>query len=495
MDSFKVFFTSKEYEDYANIKDQTAYVYQTDKVYLDEGRIFKYVIHTTYNITTPGNFRIIGSSCDLSTVARIKITNENGKFRYLGPQELASFDETGIYTIDYGIYNYSSMPANLLVGCNQLIYVQVDEEVVNITGSCIMDNSNLTGVLFGTDYPEEQVFEEPYSEQDLIIGDHVTSFTGGNFCRNCRKIRNIYLGKGLITVPSLFGAWAWYGSTSGTNFDIYPRSTVYLSENITSYQSYNQDKIWDYIVHPDNPKYVADNTVRCLLDKVKLENNGEKHILVGGNGSQDNGYLYIPSGYIIENYEVFYGRRGLKIVDLRDYDYKGSCFYSPLNGTIGVHGFRDNATIRLFILPSEMTHTKSYSDGNSGADWIFLNPEPPVVSWEGGIGNMSNIFSQSLFTAGNNVGSTRSDQHKHIYVLKGTQEQQDMWTADYDQTQTSYWGNSRPNRFKAATTNYEDAPEEVRGPDQSHSSYNGMILEFKTQDELNSIIQSYIEAL
>lgn len=506
MESFTYFKTVEEYEAYANPKDETAYVETTDKVYLEQGRTFKYVIHATFNVTATGSSAILGNDCILSQIARIKITSPSGKIKYLRAQKNYNFSEIGTYTIDYGIYNYNTTPSNMFISCPYLTYIQVDPDVVNVVGTFAQKDSNLTGILFGNEYPEIEVFDEPYNEQDVILGDHITSFTGGNFLTQCHKIRNIYTSNNISSTPAIFGAWTNYGVVTISDLTKYPRSKMYIGKSNTSVnQLYNQNKIWDFVVHPENPKYIVDSVTRSLLDKVAYETDGTKRILVGANASNDNGYLYIPAGYIISSYDVYCERLGVKIVDLRDYNYKTSTWYSNEN-EVRVQGFRENSSLQLMILPKQSSYIGLFQDATPNINILSFIPEPPVSYWGNaapgktsqkvdGVGTANSLFSQAIGMAGNRRGSIKSSTHKHIYVLRGTEEQQSLWTNEFDNTNTVEWGTSRPNRWHYMTSDYDTAPVESRGSDESHSAYNGMILEFKTQDELDSIIQSYIEAL
>jgi hypothetical protein len=60
-------------------------------------------------------------------------------------------------------------------------YIQVDPIVTKVSRLFIRHCPNLTGAMFGNldDYPEIQVFDEPYSHNDVIIKDHI-SFTDEN---------------------------------------------------------------------------------------------------------------------------------------------------------------------------------------------------------------------------------------------------------------------------------------------------------------------------
>lgn len=508
MESYTRFSTTEKFQEYVSKVDQLALTDDTEKVHLKEGRVFEYVVHAYYTIPTieTGNDdswkRILGESCDLTKVAKIKITYENGEFVYINPARTYDFTRTGDYTVEYGLYDYTNGLSNFLVSCKNLRYVQIDPSITQCRSSFIQNCSNLEGVIFGEldDYPEEKVFEEDYSREDIIIGDHVT-YIDEKFVLGCPKIRNIYIGKNATKV-CIFSSDK-YGSTYA-NLTTQYRSKLYIGKSVNDLHVFNQNKIWTYIVDPDNQTYLYDETTKCLISKADYENSGIKNILIGCQGLDDTGYWYCPSGYKISSYAAFRGMTGLRVINLKDYDYISPyAEYRTLENVVVFPGFIDCSGVELIVMPKNVKFINRFSGGTIKANLIFYTPEPPIVDWGGDWdkfpGSPGKKFGYSFLGSGDNNTGVSLSSGLNIYVLEGTEEQKDKWTAPYDDSYTdldykntygtnSYWGNERPNRWKAALTDPTDIPLGEQG-----QYYNGMNLQFKTEQELDELVQQFIE--
>jgi hypothetical protein len=79
-----------------------------------------------------------------------------------------------------------------------------------------------------------------------------------------------------------------------------------------------------------------------------------------------------------------------------------------------------------------------------------------------------------------------------VYVLEGNSTEKATWTNQYDTTSTSYWGTERPNVWAFNWIEWEDAPVAQRGKDAVHTQYNGFTLNYKTQQELDDLIDTII---
>lgn len=496
MQGINIFNTVDEFESYANPYDSLALTEDNQEVHLRDGRNFKYVIHAYYTVDKTVNGTIIGTDCDLTKIARIRITTPSGKHIYLNASRKYPFEELGEYTIDYGLFDTTTAPAYLLNGCttlsnglgSYLTYVQIDSDVTGFESFFISNNSKVTGAIFGNldEYPETQVFDDPYSRNDIIIGDHVTSM-GGRLCQGCPKVRNVYVGDGITSVGTLF--------YSTNDQSVY--TALYIGRSVTGCNPQMQSKIRKYIVSPENETYLLDEETGFLLDKQRFNRDGVKVILTGNNGD-DRGYLYVPSGYIINGYHTFCGKWGIKVADLRDYDYASNTDYAALGSVVSFTGFKDACYTNLIIMPRTVKYINRFNGGTSRANLLFFNPEPPIVDWGGDWnpfpGSSGHVYGYSFLNAGDYAGSVNPDYNLNIYVLAGTAEQQAHWTDNYDQSSTEYWGTERPNRWKSATSSWDEAPSDSRG-DKNHTSYNNMTLQFMTEEELNSTIQTYIDAL
>jgi hypothetical protein len=84
-----------------------------------------------------------------------------------------------------------------------------------------MSCSRFTGCLFGTEYPETQVFDQPYDKNDIVFLGHVTYID--NFANNCGKVRNVYIES--ANIPQ-------FGCLRSSTNTIADKSTVYLGENV-----------------------------------------------------------------------------------------------------------------------------------------------------------------------------------------------------------------------------------------------------------------------
>ena len=104
MESVCKFETKQEYENYSNEVDMLGHVIEEDKVYLRLGRHFSFCIHADFTVASNKNVQVIGNQCDLTKLAKVRITNEDTQeSRVINPTKTVSF-EAGNYKIDYGVY-------------------------------------------------------------------------------------------------------------------------------------------------------------------------------------------------------------------------------------------------------------------------------------------------------------------------------------------------------------------------------------------------------
>ena len=326
----------QEYEDYANELDMLAYVSEDDRVYLKLGRIYSFCIHADFVVSSAKNVQILGNDCDLTKFAKIKITKD-GESRTINPTKVVRLEE-GTYKIDYGVYANNdgetyTAPKYTFENCSDVRYIQVDPIVTTVYRIFVTTSANLTGIMFGNpdQYPENLVFGQPYSHNDVIINDHVTlksdSNDPGTFLMQCPNIGNIYVGDGVKGFTGCFGranACMSYSQVGGqaarTNSNI--KSKIYLGTNVTTNIAFcSQNKISDCIISPNNTSIEYDSVVNGIIQK-QLDSNGKKVIITGLGYGYPNNCLKVPSGYTFKNYVTYSGLNEIKIIDLSEYDVR-----------------------------------------------------------------------------------------------------------------------------------------------------------------------------
>ena len=512
MESLTYFTTEQAYQNYKdqglNVYPQVAYVEDNEanqnhpdypKVYLDE-KPYAYSIHATFNIESAGSFRIMGKATKIINFAKIRITDPDDEVIITNPIKFFNFTKVGTYTVEYAIYDFvTTLPANTFYDVSRVTYVQVDtlnagERVINkIGGGFIANCSSLTGALFGDAYPETRVFTDDsdnlidYTTDDVIIGDHITSC--GALLNQCTKVKNVYIGNSCTTTGNLFR-----GASSDIKTVVYFGKKLYYSSRPGNVFSYS-NKVLKCIIHPENEHYLWDDTVNCVILKT---DQPTKRIVIGGNGDE-YGYMKIPSGYVIDTYETFRGRWGLKMVDLKEYDSNSFT------------GFIDCQNIITLVLGPNVERVEKFEGGKSNlTNFIIYAPMAPFCVWGGDWvpewGNTTSVYSSSLFSAAdwsNTTGYRNGQQGGQLYVLAGTEAEQNSWTGDYDMNTSkcsnpsgcqNTWGNKRPNIWKVACMRY-DSPyvqslsQSVRRS-KTNTNYCGFDLTFKTEQELDTLVQT-----
>ncbi len=478
MESLTYFDTTQEYEEYVNILDQVAYTEDNDLVHIDKGKDFKYVIHAEFVISSTGTSKIY--TADLTRSAKFKITDPDDEVSVINPTENYTFAKIGTYKIDYGLYDPTKMPTGMFSNCPNLVWFKADTDITYVESVAVISCGNFTGCLFGDEYPSTQVFEQPYDKNDIVFLGHVTYLE--NFANNCGKVRNVYIESANINKMGCLRA------SSNANI----KSVVYLGQNVTATRFgtlfSNGNKVVKFIVHPNNPRFIYDETVSAVLDKTVYPNT--KKIIFGANTE----YLKIPSGYVVNNYEAYRGRTGIKIVDLSEYN----------NDTF--QGFIDCSGVQTMIIGPTIRYIQKFEGGKAGMqNLIIINKEAPIVYWgtdgDPWYGTENHVGDYSFFQAGDNAGSLGCSNGgwyvnpdytvRNVYVLDGTTSEKATWTNQYDTTSTNYWGNERPNVWAFCWIKWEDAPTAQRG-DLFHTQYNGFTLNYKTQQEIDQLINSLI---
>lgn len=509
MKSICKFELKSEYEDYQNEVDILAHVIEENKVYLRLGRQFSFCIHGYFNVPSKKDVRVLGINVDLANFASIKFTNlDTGEVK----RESSSINkivnlEAGSWRIDYGIYKQDSgyvTPAAMFSGwisndnkadIPELTYIQVDPIVTKVDRSFVRECSNLTGAMFGEldVYPETEVFDTPYSHNDVIVNSYVSFVDNSsiNFLQGCSKIGNVYIADGVSGFNGCFGMNDMWGETYDNN----PVPTqVYLGKSVkapvlpTTFMGFlNQNKITKYIVNPENTEIEYDSTVQALVLK-------GTHTIIAGLGLYKDGMLTIPSGYTIRGYREYEGR-GPIIVDMSEYDQHTT-----------LQGIRDLLSAELLILPKNLTEIDMYRAGFPKVETLIVPTKvAPICKWGDGIGNRTNAYDYAFSTKSNISGyglGGRADKTKRkLYVIEGTAEEKATWTNKYDNWSNppaNTWQNGttgnweRPNLWYDLTLSYDEGDfkslwNAASGP------YQEFEIVFVPENEMDALIQTKIQ--
>ena len=484
MQSLTYFSDTQTYEDTQHEMDWVAYTEDTDLVHVDKGKTFKYVIHAEFNITNPGTSQICGA--DLLNFAKFKIEDPDQKISVINPVVSYNFEKTGTYVIHYGLFDETKMPASTFASCPNLIWFQADEDITYVGVIATYGCPRFTGCFFGGNYPEfnypeTQVFDTPYSKQDVIINNHITHIE--NFANECPSVRNVYIDSQEITT----NVGGVLRNTVTPNGMTKIPSTIYIGKDVNIVSNYarispNQDKVIKYIVHPEHPVLMYDETVHALILKSTYGTN-RIEIVCGVNVD----YLKISDPYRISSYESYRGRFSIRIVNLSEYTGQQQ------------KGFIDCSGIETLIMGPDVNEVPVYNGGLAGVKNLIIPVKTaPILRWgDNGIGTENTLGKYSFITAADLRGSlgsrVSSYSDRNIYVLKGTQAEQDTWNNDFDTTTSENWGNHRPNLWGTnyVQTKWEDAPPAQRGTKTS-TIFGGFTIHFLTQQEMTDLINSLI---
>lgn len=486
MKSVCKFELKQDYEDYVNDVDMLGHVIEEDKVYLRLGRHFEFCIHADFTVNNKKNVQVLGSRCDLTKFAKVKITNtDTQELKVINPTKLVNLDP-GNYKIDYGVWiddnkeTYTTPPYTFR-DCPEVIYIQVDP-IVTLVSNCFADQCvNLTGIMFGEpdQYPEGQcVFSEPYSHNDVILNSHI-EFTAGTksdgFLMQCPKIKNIYVADNISTFNGCFGLHDSPMGRQGHGTDILGvrnysdiKTEIYLGKDVEDVQFRAQNKIYKCIISQENPHIVYDPITHTVIKK-ELNSAGKKVILTGLGWGYPNNTITIPSGYTMgHGYTTFVELLSVKTIDLSDYDdttrlapypypnddpRKGVWYY--ISG-ICFDGFRDMSGVETLILPKNIKLIPGkYCNGFRGVKNLIVPvDEAPIVVWSGEYGYWGNRRDvmpthYTSLTGGTNISScglgVNVSETKNLYVIyNGGTSQEELtkkasWTDDYDIVKTNEW--------------------------------------------------------
>lgn len=529
MKSICSFTTKSDYEEYQNEVEMLAHVVEDgveNKVYLRDKQ-FSFCIHGYYHVDSKKNVRILGENVLMDNFAALKLTNlTTGEVKRESNiiNKIVNL-EAGDWKIDYGVYAREGgiyvMPASMLSGwvenqnntrpLDDLTYVQVDPIVTQVSRLSIRVCPNLTGIMFGEmdDYPQTEVFGEPYSHNDVIINNHI-SFTGDssiNFIQGCPKIRNVYVADEVQGFNGCFGANDHWGSTYNHNNPVL--SKVYLGKSVKVPSGgfmyfLNQNKITEYIVNPENNELEYDPVVQALVLK-------GTHIIVGGVGNYKNGMLKIPAGYTLRNYREYEGV-GPIILDMSEYDQHTT-----------LQGIRDLWSAELMILPKNLQRISLYRAGFPKAETIIIPTKvAPTCGWgdNNELGNRNNVYDYAFSTVTNmaSLGTSVPVNKRKLYVIAGTAEEQATWTNPYDNQSSRYpehpenpdhsnnvWYDGtthewcRPNLWHDLTLAWEDGDYRMRWsgepgkPAKSSGPYHEYEIIFVPENEMDTLIQTKIQ--
>lgn len=517
MKSICKFELKQDYEDYSNEVDMLAHVLEEDKVYLRLGRHFEFCIHADFTVASNKNVQVLGETCDLNKIAKVRITNvDTNESRVINPTKLVNFD-AGDYKLDYGVYinddkeTYTT-PEYVFQECPEVTYIQVDPIVTILRRGFVGWCTNLTGIMFGepNQYPETQVFTQPYSHNDVILNNHISFYDGSNrFLQGCTKIGNVYVGDEVTGFNSCFGIinscmWQVHNKACETFSDTY-KTEIYLGEKVETVLFCNQNKINRCIISPNNNYIQYDSTVNGIIKK-QLNAAGKKVIIAGLGSGYPNGYLKIPSGYLLNSYTTYSGLRDIKVIDLSEYDTEARCD----DGIIGITftGFRDSRAETL-ILPTNVHFIPKFVAGFSYVkNFVVPTKLAPIVSWGGDYtpwyGTRQSIYDYCINLVSNCYGTFGSGvndkSERNLYVLDGTTDEKDSWTEQYDRTQVEDWKATdtpdpddydRPNMWCDLLKDYNDAgTDHVKWPTESRSPYRSYTINYLSQQQMANLINS-----
>lgn len=471
MKSITTFNTKQEIDDYINTVDMLAHAVEEEEVYLTPAKAeYRYVISAWFTPTSNKNMLIIGNNgwgqgagSPIAQIAKIKINDlTEGTSETQTPTYTTPVLKNHIYRIDYGIYknltdNTWHAPTYLFGYTYELAYYVAYPEVTKHESNFIYGINNLKGGIFKSDSSD---LAELISEVDNYFLDntqipskvninnavyegHMTS-VGGAILSACNYVQDVYFDENITSIGSVF-----YSAKQDPA--PYP-SIIYIGSQVQKLDFPHQFKIRKVIIPEENPYIKWDETIRSVVEKTLI--NGKIPIQTGG-GIWDNDYLYIPPGYVSVagggyEYTTFTGRN-TKIVNLIDYD--GG---QPT-------GFKDAGEIQTLILPRTTTKIGVYFNGlGKVKNFIIPCTTAPLVQWyedpapgesshwNGGWGWRGDQYGYSIIGAGNMYGNSlgwRVDTNstlskdidftfpkptRNVYVLTGTQDEQNSWTERYD---------------------------------------------------------------
>lgn len=516
MKSICKFELKSEYEDYQNEVDILAHVIEENKVYLRLGRQFSFCIHGYFNVPSNNSvIKILGDNVVLDNFAALKFTNlDTGEVK----SESSSINRTatltqGNWKIDYGLYKRDTgfyvAPASMFDNGITVNYIQVDPIVTQVSAQFIRYCPQLTGAMFGEldQYPEVEVFDQPYSRNDVILqniaftNNDSTNFLGGN--GGCPLVRNVYVGDTVTGFVGCFG----HVDANGKTFDSSIKSQVYIGKLVqlpstdlgSDYLNFiNQNKITEFIVSPENPNFIYDNTVQALIRK----DTSDGKIIAAGVGTFNNDMLQIPAGYRMRNYRCYQGRAPI-IVDLSEFDDHNHTLKNKLMG------IRDLNKAELVILPKNLKTIEIYHGaGLSNCESLIVPTKvAPICQWgnDGNLGDRTSAYKGAFSTqtnmTGNGLGHLADKTKRKLYVIEGTAEEKATWTNKYDNwpnPPANTWQNGttgnweRPNLWYDLTLSYDDGDfkslwNAASGP------YQEFEIIFVPENQMDALIQTKIQ--
>lgn len=538
MESITTFDTKEQLDNYDNFIDITAHVLEEDEVYLEDSkRVYKFLLHAWIPLNeNTRNLKIIGddgyNNTGLSKVAKVRVIKlDSDELIYEGIAKRFIDLEEGNYRIDYAIYREldgTYRASNHIFNSTKFKFVLVESDVSYIEGSFIARADYITGALFTNQencLPLIQDVDNQFLENSensvvnlnqLIIEDNIlnTSIGGFGYCKN--------MGDTYINTPSATSiSRIFRGSTVSDSSGV--TSVLHLGENIKSISLRDQNKILRVDISPNNPVLEWDSTVNCVVKKTPYTFNNKEYIaIVTGGGIFPGGdYLYIPSNYAITSSDAFTGRSDIKVVNLYDYE-------AQQNTPVGVgslfQGFFDCNNIKTIILPKNTVYFAYYDSlwGSFAENIIIPATCAPIVSWHSDGGDWYGKLGEEYIYSFANQGDWRVPNssiyniNKHLYVLRGTNEEQVTWTNRFDATtpeQTGkgkrladgtvspgYWYNTNTERNERPNIWYDLIVADRNNPDQNTRKtrqfvYWEMPISYITQQEMDTLVENIVSEI
>ena len=228
------------------------------------------------------------------------------------------------------------------------------------------------------------------------------------------------------------------------------KSIIYTNTRLSSANFRYQDKILEVVIPEENPNLVWDSNINSICKKTLY--NGYKEIVTGG-GVFPHNYLEIPSGYIIKGAYDAYAGRTIDVINLYNYDAIDKLTEYNKENAIWLTGFHDCGRTKTFILPKNITYMFNTEFNSAWAGFhniIIPSTKAPIVrwcpQWGDWYGKMGQEYAYSFADGGDWYAGPEKNvsYQRNLYVLKGTQQDQNSWIEKYDRTTPEQTGKGKP---------------------------------------------------